>query len=261
MRTPLTAGYVWLVDIWMVFGSQFLRRQPTRGPIALLWGLGNLVDRTVLLAAITFVAYLIGSLLEIQPQRLWDFGGRPRRVSDWLNRVRRDVRILSRFRFHALSTNAQADLRTVARDADPSLDDEGWEKVLRRTLGEVRQLATRLQTTNVELYDKYERLLAEATFRLNIVPPMVVLLLVVIAQSPQDTWRKVVEVLVLATFVIVALRQVVGRIVQSNEVIMQALVVGLVESRTVKRLARANNTASESEDHVSSQLDGSEESR
>jgi hypothetical protein len=202
-----------------------------------------LVGRTVLLAAATFVAYLVGSLLEVQPQRRWDFGGRPEWITVRLNRWRAAIKLFSWFRFPALSSNAHADLAIVAEEADPDLDGQRLLDVQRLTLREVRQLATRLQAASAELFGKYDRLLAEATFRLNIVPPLTLLFTILILGSKLAVCWKAMELLLVATSMVVVLRQVVTRVVQSNEVIMQALVVGLVESRTVRSLSERRDAS------------------
>lgn len=243
LRTPLAAGYVWLVDAWIIFGVHLPRHRPADGPLALVWDLGTFVGPTVVLAVTTFVAYLAGSILEIDPTRLWDFGGRPDRVTNVLNRLRSRTRVLAWVRFPALSASAKQDLTTVAREADPDMDAESLDVVYGRTLREVRQLATRLQVANAELHDKYDRLLTEATFRLNIAPPLTILLLAIIWQSHLDIPWKLLGTLVSALSVVVLLRQVIRKVAHSNEVIMQALVIGLVESKVVRRQAENSRQA------------------
>ena len=70
LRAPLVSGYLWLVTACLWLGN--LGWLPTRRPsgsgeVARLWDLGGVLGTTVVLTAVTFVAYLIGSFLEFQP--------------------------------------------------------------------------------------------------------------------------------------------------------------------------------------------------
>ena len=70
LRAPLVSGYLWLVSAWLLLGHmQWLpsTRPPGNGEVARLWDIGGTLGKTVVLAVITFVAYLIGSFLEIHP--------------------------------------------------------------------------------------------------------------------------------------------------------------------------------------------------
>jgi hypothetical protein len=53
-------------------------------------------------------------------------------------------------------------------------EDHGWPRItfdpVDALTREERQLATRLQAANVGLYGRYDRLLAESSFRLNVTP-------------------------------------------------------------------------------------------
>jgi hypothetical protein len=70
LRAPLVSGYLWLISAWLLVGQwKWLPsgRPPGDGEVARLWDLGGTLGRTVVLAAVTFLAYLIGSFLEMDP--------------------------------------------------------------------------------------------------------------------------------------------------------------------------------------------------
>ncbi len=69
LRTPLAVGYVWLVLIWIWFGSLLPTRNDGRGADAALFELARLAGRPGLTAAITFVAYLLGATTQLNPGR------------------------------------------------------------------------------------------------------------------------------------------------------------------------------------------------
>ena len=67
--TPLAVGYLWLVTLWLLAH----RWIPTSvaaahaGPIKALAELGALLGKAAIFAALSFVAYLLGSILRWQP--------------------------------------------------------------------------------------------------------------------------------------------------------------------------------------------------
>ena len=69
LRTPLATGYLWVVALWLVLhdwvpGSV----EAATGPIKSLYQLGTFGGDAVTLAALSFIAYLLGSMLRIQPR-------------------------------------------------------------------------------------------------------------------------------------------------------------------------------------------------
>jgi hypothetical protein len=70
LRAPLVSGYLWLTALWLGLGhAGWLpdKRPPGDSEVARLWDLGGTLGKTVVLAVLTFIAYLIGSFLEINP--------------------------------------------------------------------------------------------------------------------------------------------------------------------------------------------------
>jgi hypothetical protein len=70
LRAPLAAGYLWLAGLWLVLsraGWLPAERPSGNGEVAQLWDLSGILGKTVMLAVVTFIAYLIGSFLEMFP--------------------------------------------------------------------------------------------------------------------------------------------------------------------------------------------------
>lgn len=64
VRTPLATGYLWLLVLWLLFQRNVPRsKEEVVGPIASIYELGLLVGAPVALAAASFAAYLLGSVL------------------------------------------------------------------------------------------------------------------------------------------------------------------------------------------------------
>jgi hypothetical protein len=70
LRAPLAAGYMWLLAGWLLFHSRIPSRDEATGGIDALYALENATTSVGLAVALSFLAYLIGSLSQA--------------VSDWL---------------------------------------------------------------------------------------------------------------------------------------------------------------------------------
>jgi len=70
VRTPLAAGYIWLLAGWFAFGDLFPHEKPTLADPAFagLFDLASFLGKASVLAALTFTAYLVGAFLSIDPQ-------------------------------------------------------------------------------------------------------------------------------------------------------------------------------------------------
>jgi hypothetical protein len=140
IRTPLAAGYIWLIAWWLVF-APMPSRQDAEGLLALFY---NLVDATTALGlgvAVSFVAYLIGSVSTgIFEKRLLSgaavsdrgrktllllIAERIREVSSRLKATGADpARILSKFR--TLSDEWQEIQAEAYIDTFAGFDDDSW---------------------------------------------------------------------------------------------------------------------------------------
>jgi hypothetical protein len=65
LRAPLSAGYLWLVGLWLLLVDAIPPRGVATGILAHVYALANIMGRVPVLAAISFVAYLIGAVLSV----------------------------------------------------------------------------------------------------------------------------------------------------------------------------------------------------
>jgi hypothetical protein len=155
LRGPLTVGYMWLLNLWLLFADDVPRERPSNNDVvAKLFDLGNLVGATVVLAAVSFVAYMIGSLLFVNPEgRLWEaFWVTVGKISpiQGLLPWRRDRTSQELSRWMDRQQEARYELN-------------------------IAQLAAKLRVASADLYSDYDRLRSEAELRINVAPPLAVL--------------------------------------------------------------------------------------
>jgi hypothetical protein len=75
LRTPLATGYLWLVALWLLLHDWIPDSvDHAQGPIKSLYQLGSFVGDAATLAALSFVGYLLGSMLRFQPPPNFDGG-------------------------------------------------------------------------------------------------------------------------------------------------------------------------------------------
>jgi hypothetical protein len=154
LRGPLTVGYMWLLNLWILFADDVPRERPSNnGVVAKLFDLGDLVGPTVVLGAVSFVAYMIGSFLFLNPQgRLW--------VGFW----------------EIFGSFIPRGLRPWERDRTRA-ELSRWIEERREARSEFSypQLAAKLRVASADLYSDYDRLRSEAELRINVAPPLAVL--------------------------------------------------------------------------------------
>ncbi|WP_432190694.1 hypothetical protein, partial [Streptomyces sp. Tue6028] len=82
LRTPLTVGYLWLICVWLWFHDLLPQRATAHGAIRDLYDLAAMLPSASALAAVTFTAYFLGSIIELDPATArWLDGLRPNRTS------------------------------------------------------------------------------------------------------------------------------------------------------------------------------------
>ncbi|MET8998216.1 hypothetical protein [Amycolatopsis sp. NPDC004169] len=238
VRTPVASGFAWLLVGWLALAGHLPRSRPAQHVFATLWDLGTYVGKGGLLVVVSFAAYLIGAFLEVDPMHLWEHGGRPR----WINHLR-DVARRGRFHhsgIYPLSDQTRRDLHDFT--AEGYRFDSAQDPLLYLPAGimrEERQLATRLQAANVELYNRYDRALAEATFRINVTPPLVVLAVVLAWGSGAGAWVAVAVTAAAGVAGVLFFRQGVRCAIRSRDIIVQAVVAEVVRSRFLESLGQA----------------------
>jgi hypothetical protein len=245
LRTPLTAGYLWLVAGWLAFAHRIPSAYSANG----LWGdiyrLGEGIGTPGALAAASFVAYVIGILNErlsrlltipllairglirlrisslphftlrdvvgdVMVQRYWDskdfrnaIAGylTPAKLADYVRLIQADDQL-------GLSPRREDSLRDINPDMiekssleDHSAFNDAYHRIIAAaevneaqlrdllewvidTMAMAKSLEedlplipARLVGKEPEIYERWDRLQAEAEFRFSIVPPLLALIL------------------------------------------------------------------------------------
>ncbi len=212
VRTPLAVGCLWLLVAWSLFADRVPRNRPEGGGLVpALYDLGNIVGEGALLAAISFVAYLIGALISLPLE-----GQLATRLLDAV-RPETDARgeyqeLLARLR--RLVNDYESKLGTDrARELKEGLDRAPSREGLR----------TRLLVASQSLYGEYDRLSAEAAFRVNIAPPLVALFWVV------GFHAGLVWGLIGTALSLLLAGQGVRRAILSGDILRRAVVAGVIE--------------------------------
>ena len=86
LRVPLVCGYISLLAAWLAFSDRLPHARPLNGSLAAVWDVGGYLGKPAIIGAMTFVAYLVGAVLEFDPQTFWRSRGVPSAISA-LNRL------------------------------------------------------------------------------------------------------------------------------------------------------------------------------
>jgi hypothetical protein len=238
-RTPLTVGYLWLLALWIWLGDDLPSETDARGLLQRVYEFGNLFPQAALLAALSFVAYLIGVLVTVDQdgplvQRAQQWG--PKRLQgpltgptqkDFSNWVQTSVKVEPGGwpTPAGWGENFPADLQI---DRAPAL-----EHGIITT--EFRQLEHRLHDKNPALYDDFDRLRAEGEFRVNLFPPLLVLIIeLAVTMNP----LMLLLVFPAATLTVKGF----GKMTESRDVLAQALITNSVRSTLVEAEQEAIRT-------------------
>jgi hypothetical protein len=88
-------------------------------------------------------------------------------------------------------------------------------------IDEIPQLATRLMLTSPALFERYDRLTAEAAFRINFAPPLFILMVMLGSRSPLPLVGLILALVISGTL----LRQGSRRAIAARDIIVQAIVI------------------------------------
>jgi hypothetical protein len=211
VRTPLTVGYLWLFIGWAWFGDKFPRtRPPGHGLVARLFDLHAVVGTPATTAAVSFLAYLLGALLTIPVES--------RAVSTVLHRVGR----LSPGARRAAATY-DAYLATAYNQVEGQPTAVAFDEFASNFDVSEPDLRARLLVANETMYGEYDRLAAEASFRLNLCIPLL-MLAVVTAVNFGLAWA-----FIPAVAGVLLLVQGGNRLAMSRAVIERAVISGVIE--------------------------------
>lgn len=171
VRTPLTVGYLYLLAGWLLFADHVPRERPLGDDfVTRLFDLVGIFGPAAAVAALSFMAYVLGALLTVSTDR-----GIGRLLLDRLNRrIGVDPRQTDRQLYELLGQAAER-IEEKSNGLSPNERREVELEVTRAKRASAADLRVRLLVANQELYGEYDRLGAEAEFRLNLCPPLALL--------------------------------------------------------------------------------------
>jgi hypothetical protein len=218
LRTPLACGYIWLLNLWLWFGSRIPKAGHGNKLIDRIHDVSGTFGTPTLLAVLTFAAYLIGSITII-PYR-WAlvherktpalsgllFQGYVLNYPGFTAKV--TILIKSFFSPSGLGNSSAQQLREYTRSViDATLDRLGkdtfeareenivlseesraeivatpgrttakkdlqYELLLKQVIFEIPQVVGQALSRKKDIYDEYDRLVAEAQLRFSIALPL-----------------------------------------------------------------------------------------
>jgi len=248
LRTPLTVGYLWLLFGWFSFGDALPRSDPRDGGVvSRTYELVGILGAPAAVAALSFAAYVIGAIVTLPTE-----GGL---ATSLLRRLEPRV--------HGRGPGAEHRLRARLRRLLSSADEPGTRSEFDRRLKGIRAAAAelpadvrrrvgfpegprgeelvpplsdlrdRLLAMNQDMYGEYDRYAAEASFRLNVVPPLLALSAVVAVDLGSPLPGLVVPVW------LVLLVQGVNRLQQARMVLWRAVITEKITLPAEDRLQEA----------------------
>jgi hypothetical protein len=212
VRTPLAVGYLWFVNFWLLFSDRLPRTSSeAHGYVwPRLFELGGIMGRAAVVAAVSFGAYLFGSLVKFEPPP-WVIAP-PIFLPFW-------PKWLTEKGWYTLprSYRATAKELTSHRKEDRNL----WETI-RDVMSHQDELRTRLLIEDRELYGEYDRISAEGEFHVNVTLPVAVLL-IILANDLSPVWLLGLVPLLWFGY------QGINRAHEAVAVLMRALMVNKIE--------------------------------
>lgn len=260
LRTPLAVGYLWLVALWLLLHKYLPASiDAAKGPLKSLYQLGDFVGNKMLLAAVTFVAYLLGSLLVKYFKARMSYDGKSEDQegdfelpnTGWFERVflNGDLLVSATRQLVSFVDTRLRELQNVmdrtlhreileAREL-PVVQKHEYEPIynLRSAyvsgiVADFQLVGIQLQAKNRDFWDTYDRKFTEMQFRHGIAPPLVAIIFII---SWQSSWFWLFLLIIPVWFGVLAQRL-------STEVkatLIQAIILGMVVPPILQDLDKA----------------------
>lgn len=183
LRAPLASGYLSLLALWLAYSNDVPDREDASGLVRRVYELEGLGSEVGVGLAVSFVAYLIGTLTE------WGTTSALREL------------VSNRFLWYGKWIRSRA--LEVKRDPDVDYDivdtiveGERFGRAWRR--GEFSTIRTLLLVEHPLLYNEYDRLTSEAEFRTAIILPLAWLITILGREFDTAFFAALVAVIALA---------------------------------------------------------------
>jgi hypothetical protein len=272
LRTPLATGYLWLIAIWLLLHDRLPKTvDQATGPIRSLYQLGALAGTTASLAAVSFLAYILGSMLLLNlSSHLDPYILEPKIGIANLPIPARTVAAVrgyglrgglnytsGRLMYRQLETFTRARVRestrfkvmkelhssVLGRPADMTSIEALTYQYVKQIVREFRAVGIQLQAKNRDLWDTYDRRTSEAQFRFGISPPLALCIALIAWQSRDPRW--------LVLLVVPLYLSVLGtrETAEAASTLVQSIVLKRVEPPVLERLSET--VAKQKEEQVS----------
>ncbi|MER6335471.1 hypothetical protein ABT258_01210 [Streptomyces tendae] len=216
LRTPFALGVLCAFQLWILIGGYVPSRSEAQGFIERIYTLGDVAGRAAVMAAISFLLYLVGDIVRLSSNQMTNI----------LTRLR--LPRIAPHRFSTLSAQSRYGLNDFASKAfmkrSDSPSDDDVSTLAQKMVMEFTEIRMRLIANHLDVYLEHDRYDAEADFRTNVgfysVP-----LWPIIAWY----WTPWMLLGVLASTVLFLNGLRARR--DANEILVQAIVSGIVESR------------------------------
>lgn len=247
IRTPLTVGYLWLLATWLTLGDQFRKGLTSRNALVMhLFTLEGFLGKAFIVTALAFTAYLLGAILTIPLENRF-----VARALSTAGSLPRDNR-LTTMEFLLWRQEHLKSFRLRLDQADlPSPQKEEYERELEGFAGAgtgpsvsfyematsklaINDLRARLLVANQDMYGEYDRLAAEASFRVNVFLPLTALALITIFKL--NTYLGIGIV----AGCIILLIQGANRLSLSTTVLRRAALSGVIKDPMIEKLNELN---------------------
>lgn len=232
LRTPLAVGLLWLMLLWVWFAHVIPDPDSATGLLSQLYRLSGLFGSAVLLTMLSFAGYVLGLLLS-SLHIDW------RLIRAALPEM---LRPLSWQSSHLLVARYQvaidkASSAGVTQDEIERFGDGVIHRGSRmlNVESDIRLIAMRLQGTQKDIYDDYDRFRSEAEFRRSIALPLSGLVVSVILNVAVLRYGAEVIAWIAGVALFLALHALSWRKSrEGNDLVIQSLLSGQVESPTIE---------------------------
>jgi hypothetical protein len=234
LRTPLAVGLLWIANLWAWFGHLVPDASDASGLIGQLYRLNGVFGTAVLITILSFAGYVLGLLvsslhLDWRPVRY--ILPRFMQPLSWQSGTVMDRRYREAIRRAEIAGVEQGQMDQFLTGAI------GSDGRTRNVEADIRLIAMRLQGSQKDIYDDYDRFRSEAEFRRSIALPLSALIVSIVLNLdgmpywlPRLAWPA-------AVLLLVALHLLSWRkLREGNDLIIQSLLSGQVESPTIEAL-------------------------
>lgn len=237
LRTPLATGYLFLALLWMWFGSSIPEHAEATGLLLRIYETSEFLGVTSTLAALTFIAYIVGAVLSVKHVPNGMFGSRDLRETRATEMSLNEKALSIILNLDAHDVPRDKLYPTLLRDQDGHRSgtlDEQWlvERLAFRIRREFKLLATRLHASSRELFDDYDRASSEAEFRASAAVPSGLILASVPFIFELHLALKITLVALGAALIVGLAYRSILKQVEANNILVQVLAIGFVKSPT-----------------------------